>query len=208
MVRFARPTRSGRNRPAKNKVKDGTRLGNVSSPLETICETLPHCQSAERVIEFGDGNETRCQTSDFRKTKSETTKARRYVDILRVDWYSSQTYLGRRKKGARMKFSTKSLTLIQVLGHPACQSACCSGSPCSAGVQGSPGPGDNIFGPGDNIFDTSFCNKPGRWLSWQARQSRGRLSWRRSPQTESWRCRSSPLCLSSYTSSCGERMSF
>ena len=51
-----------------------------------------------------------------------------------------------------MKFSTKSLTLIQVLGHPACQSACCSGSPCSAGVQGSPGPGDNIFGAGDNIF--------------------------------------------------------
>ena len=61
----------------KKKVKDGTRLGNVSSPLETICETLPHCQSAERVIEFGDGNERRCQTSDFRKTKSETTKARR-----------------------------------------------------------------------------------------------------------------------------------
>ena len=149
MVRFARPTRSGRNRPAKNKVKDGTRLGNVSSPLETICETLPHCQSAERVIEFGDGNERRCRTSDFRKTKSETTKAKRYVDILRVDWYSSQTYLGRRMKGARVKFS---LTLIQVLGHPACQSACCSGSPCSAGVQGSPGPGDNIF---DKLFATN-----------------------------------------------------
>ena len=74
------------------------------------------------------------------------------MDILRVDWYSSQTYLGRRKKGARMKFSTKSLTLIQVLGHPACQSACCSGSPCSAGVQGSPGPRDNIF---DKLFATN-----------------------------------------------------
>ena len=152
MVRFARPTRSGRNRPAKNKVKDGTRLGNVSSPLETICETLPHCQSAETVDEFDVRKERGCPTSDFRKTKSETTKARRYVDILRVDWYSSQTYLGRRKKGARMKFSTKSLTLIQVLGHPACQSACCSGSPCSAGVQGSPGPGDNIF---DKLFATN-----------------------------------------------------
>ena len=74
------------------------------------------------------------------------------MDILRVDWYSSQTYLGRRKKSARMKFSTKSLTLIQVLGHPACQSACCSGSPCSAGVQGSSGPGDNIF---DKLFATN-----------------------------------------------------
>ena len=67
------------------------------------------------------------------------------MDIFRVDWYSSQTYLGRRKKGARMKFSTKSLTLFQVWGHPACRSACCSGSPCSAGGQDSPGQGDNIL---------------------------------------------------------------
>ena len=30
------------------------RFGNVFSPLETICETLPHCQSAETVDEFDD----------------------------------------------------------------------------------------------------------------------------------------------------------
>ena len=63
-----------------------------SSPRVTRFETQHHSETAEKI--FLDGwscNEI--PTSDFLLTKSETTNARRYVDIRRVSWYSSHTYL-------------------------------------------------------------------------------------------------------------------